>query len=155
MCLLVNYKKKNLKNKISFCILKVTEERSRIRIRTKMLRIPNTDENNSWFQRIFHNISLLSFIYRYSIYVIWYTTGYGTCVHYTGWNTAAGFGVPWGAHRQRQLPATLQQGLPCLRPTRPTSRHPILRWSTYVILKCHLQCCGSGSCFWASRILIH
>jgi hypothetical protein len=42
-------------------------------------------------------------------------------------NTAAGSGIPGGAHRQRQLSATLQQGLPCLRPTRPTARHTILR----------------------------
>jgi hypothetical protein len=48
MCLLVSYKKENIW-KIFFCIPKVTEERSgssvtdpRIRIRTKMLRIPNT-----------------------------------------------------------------------------------------------------------------
>ncbi len=54
MCLRVSYKKKNMK-KIFFCFLKVTEVRSRIRIRinksdvwmpirirTKMSRIPNT-----------------------------------------------------------------------------------------------------------------
>jgi hypothetical protein len=52
MCLRVSFKKKNIK--IIFCILKVTEERSRIRIRwsevrirgsrsaQKMSRIPNT-----------------------------------------------------------------------------------------------------------------
>ncbi len=56
MFLQVSYKKKNMKKQTSFCILKVTEERSliqswiwihqslemRIRICTKMSRIPNT-----------------------------------------------------------------------------------------------------------------
>jgi hypothetical protein len=43
MCLSLSYKKKNMK-KFFFLILRVTEERSLIRIwiRTKMPRIPNT-----------------------------------------------------------------------------------------------------------------
>jgi hypothetical protein len=72
MCLRVSYQKKYEEKKI--CVLKVTEERSRIRswirihqseirihqseirIRTKMSRIPNTVFNDGFLQTIFSRI---------------------------------------------------------------------------------------------------
>jgi hypothetical protein len=48
MCLRLSYKKKNMKK---IHILKVTEERSRIRIRTKMSRIPNIGKTSSFCAR--------------------------------------------------------------------------------------------------------
>jgi len=56
MCQRISYKKKNMEKKKFFCIPKVTEERSwirihlsEVRIRTKMSRIPNTGgEDSGW-----------------------------------------------------------------------------------------------------------